>query len=79
MMGCPKRLFYVDERTVENENYFLLILFKYSKMGDAENFIYDNEENLIEDKHLQGEAAKMHLCIFIAELQRIVRRAIPSP
>ena len=41
-------------------------------------FLYDSEGNLIEDKYLQGEAAKMHLCFFIAEPQRIALCAIPS-
>lgn len=48
-------------------------------MSASGNFVYDSEGNLIEDKYLQGEAAKIHLCIFIAEPQRIALCASPSP
>lgn len=40
--------------------------------------MYDSDGNLTEDKYLQGEAAKMRLCIFIAEPQHIALCAIPS-
>jgi hypothetical protein len=47
-------------------------------MNVSGNFVYDTTGNLIVDKYLQGSAEKMHLCIFIAEPQRIALCAIPS-
>ena len=47
-------------------------------MSAPNNFVYDSEGYLTEDKYLQGSAAKMHLCFFIAEPQRIALCANPS-